>query len=43
MTQKRLNAVFVVHIRQNILVNINIDHLATEVAERSPIGRKILA
>ena len=31
MTQKRLNAVFVVHIRQDNLVNVNIDHLATEL------------
>jgi len=37
MTQKRLNAAFICHIRQEILDNINIDHLAIEFVERSQI------
>ena len=43
MTQKRLNAVFVCHIHQNILDNVNIDHLETEFAEQSQIMSNILA
>ena len=41
MTQKRLNAVSVCHTRQDILDNINIDHLATEFVERSQIRLNI--
>ena len=41
MTQKRLNAVVVCQIHQNILYSINIEHLAKEFAERSPTRRNI--
>ena len=42
MTQTRLNSVLVCHIHQDVIDNMNIDHLAKDFSERSQTRRNIL-